>query len=233
MGSRFVPIAVGAWLAGAASLAGQGLADYDYENLRLRGLGVEVGSVWPNKVAQTLTYGFRADLGYLGPGVRIASSLAYWSSELRQRELDRLAAQLNRLPALRDRGVRIDGEDLGAIDWADLGVGLDGQYVWVLPARVLGYLGLGAAVHVLNGSGSLIADTFVEDLLDTVTAGLSLLGGLELEPLPRLRVYGEVRYTLLSDLRYPGLRVGGTLLFPGAGGDEFGAGAAGGARRGR
>jgi len=233
MGSRFVPIALGAWLAGAASLAGQTLEDYDYENLRLRGLGLEVGSVWPNKVAATLAYGIRADLGYLGPGVRIASTLAYWSSELKQRELDRLAAQLSRLPALRERGVRIEGEDLGAMDWSDLGLSVDGQSVWVLPARVLGYVGLGASVHVLNGSGALIADTFVEDLLDTVTAGLAVLGGLEFEPVPGFRVYGEARYTLQSDLRYPAVRVGGTLFLPGAGGEDFGLRAGAGPRRAR
>ena len=143
------------------------------------------------------------------------------SGAARRDALDRLAAQLSRLPALRERGVRIEGEDLGAMDWSDLGLSVDGQSVWVLPARVLGYVGLGASVHVLNGSGALIADTFVEDLLDTVTAGLAVLGGLEFEPVPGFRVYGEARYTLQSDLRYPAVRVGGTLFLPGAGGEEF------------
>jgi hypothetical protein len=34
------------------------------------------------------------------------------------------------------------------------------------------------------------------------------MAGFELQPLPRLRIYGEARYTLVSDVRYPGLRVG-------------------------
>jgi hypothetical protein len=31
---------------------------------------------------------------------------------------------------------------------------------------------------------------------------------------PQLRVYGELRYTLASDVRYPGVRVGAALMLP-------------------
>jgi hypothetical protein len=30
----------------------------------------------------------------------------------------------------------------------------------------------------------------------------------------RLRIYGEARYTLVSDVRYPGIRLGAALMLP-------------------
>jgi hypothetical protein len=80
--------------------------------------------------------------------------------------------------------------------------------------------GRNVGLHALNGRGDAIADTFIEDLLDSTAAGLALLGGAEYELAPRLRVYGELRYTLLSDVRYPGIRLGAALMLPGARGGE-------------
>lgn len=204
-------------LAPAAAQA-QALEDYDYENLSFRGVGLDVGYIWPNKVASTTSYGIRVDLGYLGPGVRVVPSLTYWSSQLKRTELDRLADQLSNLQPLRDRGVAVGGSDLGTVDWRGLAIGLDGQYVWVMPAGFLAYLGAGITGHMLNASGAVIDDTFVEDALDAFSAGATALAGVELEPVRRLRIFGEVRYTLLSDLRYPGLRVGASFMLPGAAG---------------
>lgn len=200
-----------------ATAAGQTLADYDYENLKLRGFGVDVGYVWPNTVEPTLSYGIRVDLGYLGPGVRVVPSVTYWSSALKRRELDRLAAQLNNLPALRDNGVVVDGADLGEVDWTGLAFGLDGQYVWAIPLRMLTYVGVGLTAHALNARGEVIQDTFVEDALDSFSAGVTGLAGLEFEPVRRLRLFAEGRYTVLSDLRYAGLRFGASLIVPGMG----------------
>jgi hypothetical protein len=70
------------------------------------------------------------------------------------------------------------------------------------------------ALHALNGQGDFIGSTFVEDLLDSTAAGVALMGGLEVQALPRLRLYGEARYTVASDVRYPGLRIGGALMLP-------------------
>jgi hypothetical protein len=42
------------------------------------------------------------------------------------------------------------------------------------------------------------------------------MGGAEYEVGSRLRVYGELRYTLLSDVRYPGIRLGAALMLPNA-----------------
>lgn len=198
----------------SARAQAQTLADYDYENLAFRGIGFDIGHIWPTKVAATPTYGIRMDLGFLGPGVRVAPSLTFWSSEFRGAELDRLASQINELPALHDKGVTVTATDLGTIKWSDLSIAVDLQLLWTTPVGVFTYIGAGAAVHALNGQGTFIENTFVEDLLDSTSAGIAFMGGLEAQPWPRLRVFAEARYTITSDVRYPGLRLGGAFMLP-------------------
>jgi hypothetical protein len=192
----------------------QELADYDYENLTFRGIGFDIGYIWPSKVSPTTLYSLRLDLGFLGPAVRIAPSISYWSSQFRMSELDRLADRLNRLPPLQEQGVEITAADLGRVEWSDLSLSLDAHFVWTAPLDIISFLGVGASVHALNGRGIAIADTFIEDLLDSTTAGLAVMGGAEVQLIPRLRAYGEVRYTLVSDVRYPSVRLGAALMLP-------------------
>src|SRR5919106_1129857 len=99
-------------LALSAPAGAQSLADYDYDNLRFRGVGFDFGRIWPSKVNATQVYSLRLDLGYLGPAVRIVPSVSYWSSDFRDRELRRLADQLEQLPAIRDAGLDITAVDL-------------------------------------------------------------------------------------------------------------------------
>jgi opacity protein-like surface antigen len=133
---------------------------------------------------------------------------------MRETELDRLAGQINRLPPLRDQGVVLRAEDLGTITWSDLSVAVDVHMVWTTPVGLFTYVGAGAALHALNGHGDFIENTFVEDLLDSTSAGIAIMGGLEYQPAARLRLYGEARYTLVTDIRYPGLRLGASLMLP-------------------
>lgn len=201
-------------LCAARPAAAQTMADYDYENLTFRGIGFDYGYIWPTKVESTPAYSVRLDLGFLGPGVRISPSVTYWSSAFRASEVERLASQINRLPALRDQGVTITAADLGTIKWSDLTIGLDAHLLWTTPVGVFTYVGAGVALHALNGQGTFVDKTFVEDLLDSTTAGIALMGGVEYEPIALLRVYGEARYTIVSDVRFPGLRIGGALMLP-------------------
>lgn len=192
----------------------QSLADYDYDNLRFRGIGFDYGYIWPNRVNSTPAYSLRLDLGFLGPAVRIMPGVTYWSSEMKVTELDRLAERLTQLPAIRDAGVVITADDLGVVEWSDLALSLDAQAVWTAPFNVFTYVGAGVGVHALNGRGDAIADTFVEDLLDSTTAGIAFSAGIELQPVDRIRFYGEARYTAASDVRYPGIRLGAALMLP-------------------
>jgi hypothetical protein len=202
----------GALQANVASA--QELADYDYTNLAFRGVGFAYGRIWPSKVEATSTYTLRADLGYLGPSVRITPSFTYWTSRLRTRELAALADKLNELPPLQADGVELTADDLGPIEWSDLSIGIDAQVVWTAPLQTLTYIGGGAALHALNGRGDAIAHTFVEDLLDNTSPGFSLMAGIENQPHPRIRFFGEARYTMMSDVHYPELRIGAALMWP-------------------
>ena len=199
---------------GSLALHAQELADYDYTNLAFRGVGAAYGRIWPSKVEPTNAYTMRVDLGFLGPAVRIAPSISYWSSRLRRRELDELADKLEALPPLQVEGVEITADDLGPIQWSDLSVTVDAQVVWTAPLRTLTYIGGGFGVHALNGRGSVIARTFVEDLLDSTNPGFALMAGVESQPHPRIRFFGEARYTMLSDIHYPELKIGGALMWP-------------------
>jgi hypothetical protein len=199
---------------GAARANAQDMADYDYENLTFRGIGLDYGFIWPSKVEGSALYSLRLDLGFLGPGVRVAPSVSYWSSEIKQAELVRLARQLNRLPALRDRNVTIDPTELGTIHWSDLSLSVDAHVVWTTPLQFYTYIGAGLGLHALNGQGAAVENTFVEDLLDSTSGSVAFMAGVETQPFARFRLYGEARYTLVSDLKYPGIRIGGALMLP-------------------
>ncbi len=214
-------------LGGATPARAQGLADYDYENLTFRGVGVDLGYVWPSKVEATNSYHLTLDLGFLGPGVRIAAGIGYWSSRMKPGELDRLARQLDRLPALQGRGVSVSGEELAPIDWSDLNLDVAADYVWRTPVELYPYVGLRLGLHALNGQGPAIDNTFVEDLLDSISPSAGAVVGLEYPLIERLRLSAEADYTLMTDLHYPGVRVGFTLMLPPRGTSGSGGAAAG------
>lgn len=195
-------------LLAAAPAGAQSLADYDYENLAFRGVGVDVGYLWADKILDTQTFGVRLDLGYLGPGIRIIPSLGYWSSEFSGSELDQLARKIS-----EQTGAFIDGAALAPIAWSDLSLSLDAHFVWNTPLRILTFIGAGAGLHALNGQGTAVDDTFVEDLLDSITAGVDALAGLEFQPVSRIRVYAEGRYTALNSIQYLSARGGLQLMF--------------------
>lgn len=199
-------------LGSAGPARGQELADYDYENLGFRGIGLQGGYIFPSSVNETYTVGARMDLGYLGPGLRIVPSITFWDSEL---EADEVAGLEERLEDLivetGPPGTTRPDIDLGTITWSDLALTVDGQFVWSIPYGFLGYAGAGASAHIMNGGGS-IADTFIDDLLDSIRAGFNLHTGLEVPVHDRARIYSEARYELLGDLRYLELRAGVQLF---------------------
>ncbi len=208
-------VVLGSWAAVSAitpsKAAAQELTDFDYENLTFRGIGVDVGYIFPNRVDATAVVGGRFDLGYLGPGFRIVPHVSYWKSSFERSEVQELETQLGTLIS-RESGQAID-VDLGTIDWRDLALGIDGQFVWAIPsAGLLSYAGLGMTAHLLNGEGEAIQDTFIEDLLDALSAGFNVHAGIEVPMSDRLRLYGQGKYELMSDLRYLELRVGGQIM---------------------
>ena len=204
---------VAGMLSVTAPLSAQDLADFDYENLSFRGIGAEWGYIWPNRAVPTQSLGVRMDLGYLGPGLRIVPSITYWSSSLKASEVSELEQRIEELvESQNDFPATLD---LGVIDLKDVHMAVDAQVVWRVPYGVLTFLGLGVGAHVLNGSGAAIDGTFVEDLMDSVSAGMNVHGGLELPVGRRFRLNGQGRYELLGDLRYTQVRIGGQFMIGG------------------
>ncbi len=195
----------------AGPLSAQDLADYDYQNLSFRGIGVDWGYIFPSRVEPTQTIGVRMDLGYLGPGLRILPGITYWSSNFKQSEVSDLE---NRVASLvqNQTGGPPPTVDLGTIKWTDLALSLDAQVVWKVPYGILTFAGAGASAHILNGSGAAVNGTFVEDLLDSVAAGFNLHTGLEYPLNDRFRVYGSGRYEVMGDLQYFQIRFGSQIM---------------------
>jgi len=202
----------------AQPLAAQAWEDYDYENLEFRGIGLDVGWIFPPRVDGTPFLGLRVDLGNIGPNVRIRPSLGYWSSQMQQGEVDRLAAQIQSV-CLRQYSVgQCPRLDLGRIRMSDLMLNLDAQYEFTeTPLLFVPYLGLGGGIHLLNGRGEAIDNTFIEDFLDSVSPSLNLFGGLRIPLVPTLDLSTEARYVLSADIRHASLSVGAMWLFPARG----------------
>jgi len=190
---------------------GQDLADFDYEHLSLRGVGFEWGYLYPSRVERTQSYGMRVDLGYLGPGLRIVPSVTYWKAPFRAEEIQELEDRVAGLVQTQAGGPA-PTVDLGTIEWSDVAVAVDAHVVWRIPFNFLSFGGLGVAAHVMNGNGTAINGTFVEDLLDSVTAGFNLHAGLEYPLSDRFRLNGQGRYEVLGDLQYFQLRFGAQFM---------------------
>ena len=190
---------------------GQDLADFDYENVSLRGLGFEWGYLYPSRVERTQSYGLRIDMGYLGPGLRIVPSVTYWKSPFQVAEIQELETRVAGFVE-NQGGAPAPSVDLGTIDWSDVVVGVDAQVMWSIPWGFLSFGGLGIAAHVMNGDGAAINGTFIEDLLDSVAAGFNLHAGLEYPVSSRFRLNGQVRYEVLRDLQYFQMRFGTQVM---------------------
>lgn len=197
-------------LPGAARA--QDMADYDYENLVLSGVGVHVAQLFPSRSEPTLGLNVRVDLGLLGPNVRISPGLTFWSTRLRDSEVERMERRIE--DACERAGTACTGVDLGDVEISDFSIDVDGHFLWATDYVVEPYAGVGVSLHLLNGRGNFIDDTFVEELLDAIAPGFNVVGGLEFPVTESLRVLGEARGVLTGNIRYISVGVGGAWRFP-------------------
>jgi hypothetical protein len=177
-------------LLGAGNATAQNLEDYDYENLGLRAIGVDV--VWANaKDAKgTVGFGIRADLSPLGPQVRVVPRFAFWKADIEEQAVAKFEQNLEDL--CTPPGCNFDLGDMQRNYWI---LGFDLQ--WVLSNPLIApYLGVGADLYILDDSGQAIKGTFLDDAV--VTAGLSAVGGVQFDPGKHLRLYVDVRGTLVT-----------------------------------
>ncbi len=202
-------------LSTVPSASAQILAQYDYEDLEFRGLGLEAVRIWPARVEPTNGVALRLDLGLVGPRVRINPTARYWASTLNSAEVSRLAAQIILVCERQPDVTCPERLDLGEIKISDLELSLDGHLLLLGEQPLTPYVGLAVALHLLNGSGDFIDGTFVEDLLDTVAPGIGPMAGIQVRLGSAISIHTEARFMIASDIRYSSVGIGGVWTLPG------------------
>ena len=179
------------------------LQQFSYENLKPSALQFDIGPLGGSNVRGALTGGVRMDYGLIAPHIRVLLGVSYFKADFSSTARARFEQRL--------KSVVVDpaGDDtinLGRITWSDVTGDLDLQYV--LQGRaVTTYLGIGLGAHVRHGSGPAINGTFVQDALNSVTAGLNGTIGTEVGA-KRWRFTLEARGVLSSGVSTASLRSG-------------------------
>jgi hypothetical protein len=152
------------------------LSQFSYDNLKPSALQLDLGPVGGNNIRGALTGGMRLDYGLIAPHVRVLLGLSYYKADFSSAARARFEQRL--------RSVVIDpaGDDtirLGRITWSDVTGDVDLQYVLPQGRGVTAYLGIGLGAHIRHSSGPAINGTFVQDALNSITAGLNGTIGVE------------------------------------------------------
>ena len=192
-----IRLALALLLAPLSAHAQTFLEQFSYEGLRFSGIGVELGRVGSNRLTTSTSGALRVDYGFFGPRIRVLLGASYFRGEFKAEEIGRFE---NRL-----RAVVMDPSDdfsisVGRISLSNFVGDLDLQYVVPANEWITTYTGVGIALHVRDGSGVLINGTFVEDALDTITAGLNLSAGAEFYVIRRFGLTVGFRGAITSEL---------------------------------
>jgi hypothetical protein len=193
-------------------LSAQGfLSRFSYDNLKPSALQFDLGPVGGNNIRGTLTGGLRLDYGLIEPHVRVLLGLSYFKADFSSAARARFA---QRLDSIVNPG-RPDTINLGPITWSDVTGDVDLQYVLPQGRSVTSYLGIGLGAHIRHGSGPAINGTFVQDALNSITAGLNGTIGTEVGA-KRWRFVVEARGVLSSGVSTASLRSGVTYRWAGS-----------------
>jgi len=158
-------------------LSAQGvLSQFSYDNLRLSGLQADFGPLGSSELTGAVVGGIRVDYGQIAPHVRVLLGLSYFRSEFDNEARAGFEQRISALVNDPDSNFTVN---VGRIFWSDLTGDVDLQYVIPQGPGITTYIGVGASVHLRNGSGSAINGTFVEDALDEISAGLNASIGVE------------------------------------------------------
>ena len=210
----WLPLAVLLSVSPTARLSAQGLfSQFSYDNLKPSALQLDLGPVGGNNIRGTLTGGLRLDYGFIAPHVRVLLGVSYYKADFSSAARARFA---QRLDSVVNPGTQ-DTINLGRITWSDVTGDVDLQYVLPQGRAVTTYLGIGIGAHVRHGSGPAIKGTFVQDALNSITAGLNGTIGTEVGA-RRWRFILEARGVLWSGVSTVALRSG--VAYRWAGGRE-------------
>ena len=187
------------------------LEQFSYEGIRLSGISAEVGAVWSDRLTTEVTPALRFDMGYFAPHVRVGFGASYFKGMFTQ---DQIVTFEERLLDIIDDPTNDATVTVGTITWTNINADFDLQYVFTPGGFVQPYAGVGLALIIRNGNGAAINGTFVEDALDTFTAGLTASIGLEVRLTRSLYVLVDGRGLLSSELRSVAVRGGLKLMLP-------------------
>lgn len=194
----------------APAVAQTFLEQFSYEGIRLSGISAEVGAVWSDRLTTEVTPALRFDLGYFAPHVRVGFGASYFKGMFTQ---DQIVTFEQRILDIIDDPANDATVAVGTITWTNINVDFDLQYVFTPGGVVQPYAGVGLVLILRNGDGAAINGTFVEDALDTFTAGLAASIGLEVRLTRSLSVLAETRGLLSSELRSVSVRGGLKYVF--------------------
>jgi hypothetical protein len=187
------------------------LEQFSYEGLRLSGVGVELGVIASDRLTRELSPAVRVDYGMVAPNVRVLLGVAYSRGDFNAEEIAAFEAQLRRIVDDPTGDFTIA---VGRVTLTDVQADLSLQYLFDAGARLTTYLGGGVAVHIRNGTGDAIDDTFVEDALDTIAAGLVASLGAQFALTRSLHLTADFRGGLTSELRTASARGGMMIRLP-------------------
>ena len=159
---------------------------YDPQNpgLGFRGIGARIGFVDPEDASSTVVWGAHVDAGTLVRNVHLIPYFEYWSA-----------------------GAEVGGFSADVSDFnlaADINVDFPLQ-----DARITPYLGGGLGVHFISASTNVPG----EDGEDHTKFGLNAQGGMRNQIMPNLNLFGELRYSFVSDMSQLKLVGGFTYQF--------------------
>lgn len=217
MGSPFKIGIKLAWVLGLApgTLSAQSFWEqFSYDRLRFTGIGVEIGPVWSDRVTTEPSGSVRVDWGLIAPRVRLVFSGNYFSGQVNQSEIAKLETQLRNVI---DDPTGVAMIDVGDIQWRNLGVVSEVQYILPATPQLMFYGGAGLGVDFRNSSGPAIENTIVEDAFDTIVAAVVLSVGSEYAVTGEWFVTAGLTGMISSELRTLALR-GGVMYRPPLGG---------------
>ena len=193
-------------LASGSAAAQRPLNRFSYDNLGFHGFWPELGVLTSDRLEGTVSYGARMDLGQFAPRLRMLLGASYFRSDFKSKEIAEFETALEDVVNDPTDDFTID---LGDVRWSDIALELDLQYILTpMTSRYLPYLGIGAGMHLRNGSGDAINGTFVEDALDMLGAGVSATAGMDIKVGQAFVLNIGGRAVFGSDLQTVGMTVG-------------------------
>jgi hypothetical protein len=181
-----------------------------FDSLQLSALALDVGRIQPTQTEGATVFGIAADYGKLSRTLRLRFEAGYWESRLTDEVVRTFIDSLHKIinDPSKDDVIRASGVSL-----YDITMGVSARYLPMQTALFQPFVGLGAGIHVFNAQGPLVDGTFVERLLDNISAGLFAETGVLFKPLQRIGVEGRVRGDLVNGFRALSVRVGGVYYF--------------------